>query len=51
MGQLSFHSYLLYILINSDATYSFIAQGIIEMLWLKSTFMFDISIEMLDGDK
>ncbi|XP_044502571.1 uncharacterized protein LOC123223472 [Mangifera indica] len=49
-GQLLFYTIPLYALIDSGATHSFIAQGLVERLRLKPTVVNHINTEMLDGD-
>lgn len=51
IGQLTFHSCYLYILIDFGTTYSFITCGIIKRLRLEPTFVDSICIVILDGDK
>lgn len=51
IGQLSFHSYPLYVLIDSSATHNFVTQGIIERLGRELTHVDTINIKMLNKDK
>lgn len=51
MGQLIFHSSLLYTLIDFDATYSFVASGIKKKIRLKPILVSQVSIEISNRDK
>lgn len=51
MGQLLFYTIPLYVLIDSGATHSFVAKGVVQRLGLKPKVVNHISIEMPDGNK
>lgn len=51
MGQLIFHSYLLYTLIDSEAIHYLVASGIIEKIRLEPTLVSQVNIKMSNTDK